>query len=63
METSFLTASTGPFPLETLGSLQQFLEDLGAHLVRRRTNSHFDGFEIKPATLAQSGKDHFQQRT
>src|SRR5467141_383613 len=63
MEARFLTTSTGPFPLETFGSLQQFLEDLGAHLVRGRTNSHFDRFEIKPATLAQSSEDHSQQRT
>ncbi len=63
MEASFLTTSTGPFPLETFGSLQQFLEDLSAHVVRGPTNSHFDGFEIKSATLAQSSEDHSQQRT
>jgi len=63
VEASFLTTSTGPFPLEPLGSLQQLLEDLGAHLVRCRTNSHFDSFEIKSATLAQSSEDHFQERT
>ena len=48
---------------ETFGSLQQFLEDLSAHLVRGPTNSHFDGFEIKSATLAESREDHSQQRT
>lgn len=63
METSFLTTPTGPFPFETFGSLQQFLEDLGAHVVRGPTNSHFHGFEIKSATLAQSSEDHSQQRT
>jgi len=63
MEASSLTTSTGLFPFKTFGSLQQFLEDLGAHLVRGRTNSHFDRFEIKPATLAQSSEDHSQQRT
>jgi len=30
-------------------------------LVRCRTNSHFDSFEIKSATLAQSSEDHFQE--
>lgn len=59
METGFLTTSTGPFPRETLGSLQQFLEHRSAHLVRCRTHSHFDGFEIKPTTLAQSSEEHF----
>jgi hypothetical protein len=44
VETGFLTTSTGPFSLETFRSLQQFLEDLGAHLVRCRANSHFDRF-------------------
>jgi len=63
VEASFLTTSTGPFPLETFGSLQQFLEDFSAHLVRCRTNSHFDRFYIQSATLAQSSEEHLQQRT
>jgi len=47
-------------PLETCRDPQQFLEDPGAHLVRRRTNAHLDRFQIEPISLAQPDEDHFQ---
>jgi hypothetical protein len=60
VETGCLATPTGSLPLEAFRGPQQFLEDLGAHLVRRRANAHLDRFQIKPITLAQPDEDHFQ---
>src|SRR5437899_11348545 len=60
VETGCLATLTGSLPLETFRGPQQFLEDLGAHLVRRRANAHLDRFQIEPITLPQPDEDHFQ---
>jgi hypothetical protein len=63
LKAGFLATPTRPFSLETFRRLQQFLKNLGAHLVRGRTDAHFHRFQIAPATLPPSSKDHLQNRT
>jgi hypothetical protein len=60
LEAGFLATSTGLFPFETPGGLQQLLKNLGPHLVGGGTDAHFDGFQVASATLAPSLEDHLQ---
>jgi hypothetical protein len=62
LEVSFLATPTRTFPFETSSRLQQFLKNLGAHLMRCRTNAHFHRFQVEAFALPPSPEDHLQKR-